>query len=67
MGKTEMDEFNEREVKVITKQANVAWEEEGEVQEAICAVCDNFFQASVDRPPIFCPSCKAGLKHLVAR
>lgn len=67
MGTTEMDDFNEREVKAEKKQASVTWKDDEETSEAVCAVCDTFFEAPVNRPPIFCPSCKAGLKHLIAR
>lgn len=70
MGKTTMDEFNEREPSGPTdnKTVSATWDNDGEVkQEAVCAVCDALFSAPIDRPPIFCPPCKAALKHTINR
>jgi len=60
---TRIDDFNEEgESKTVSNPHKVEWKDE-DINEAVCAVCDEMFNAPADRPPIFCPDCKAALKH----
>jgi len=67
MGRTTMDEFNERKMSKVKENTSVTWEEGEERGEAVCAVCDALFTPTGDRPPIFCAPCKAALKHNINR
>ena len=64
MAKSVLDDFNEED-KLEPKEdkEEVNWNDSK--NEAICAVCDAYFVVTEDRPPIFCPKCKKGLKKLI--
>lgn len=71
--KLSFNDFNvDKPVKTTSRPAEEAWntdkEEEGEeqdVEEAVCVICDEIFDADPNRPPILCSTCKKGLKKLL--
>ena len=67
MSKSELDDFNAEEEKVVTKTSDqINWDGNSViVQDAVCNLCDALFVAPTDRPPIFCPKCKQALKELI--
>lgn len=66
MAKSVLDDFNEEDKPKIEKsKVEVNWGKQELGMEAACAICDSLFTAPVDRPPIFCPNCKEGLKKLI--
>ena len=71
MGRTELDDYNEASPSSAPKDKqftkSVTWDDnEAPAGEAVCAVCDALFTPTMNRPPIFCPDCKAELKKLIA-
>jgi len=67
MSKSELDDFNAEEEKVVAKTSDqVDWHNNsGIIQDAVCNLCDALYVAPTDRPPIFCPKCKQALKELI--
>ena len=66
--KLSFSDFNDtKPVKATSKPITEAWknEEDEDVEEAVCVICDEVFDASPNRPPILCNICKTGLKELL--